>query len=227
MFEALIISFLSYWLYEESLANPYLSIYVNQMVQTEGAAIGIFVLVIVLLGGVTGMLFLRGKNGGKSSTPIPTVTKTPRPETPKPEPAPAATNSGPTKDLHPVVAALKAELSGNPMPFGAESLAVTLPKRDEGEAWPSNHAAVSPPRSLAVGPGSVRPSTVIVGAMPVFTKAEPRELALRPSEGERATAMPISTAPMIQRPPVAETEQPQKPVLKKAEPEKKQPPEST
>ncbi len=185
-----IVSF-SLWIYEEYLNNVYLRIYVSDFFQTEGWAIGLLA-VAVGLGASTTLLFRRSKTMKKVEA-VSTESKVSVPV------VKAATDVSPKADaqLHPAVAALKAELAGRPVAFGTqpvstmeEAKAVPAPKTEE-----RNTRAVNRP--------STRTYPIITGLRPQLPRAPlpPRPMPVlrsedaTPSAGTRPPAVPAVTTP--------------------------------
>lgn len=155
LLQTLLIIFLSSWVVEEYLNNIYLQAYVNNVIQADGSLIAILI-VVSGLGAALG-LFKVLKSTHKQ---IGALVSQPQ----IPSPGPVASSPKPAVDLHPMVAALKAELAhhGSMEP---------LPPVDLKDASPSIpvQAPPGPPptRTLAVVP------TTIITGMPVLKKANP------------------------------------------------------
>ena len=158
--EAFVITFLSAWLYEEYISNPFMQAYVNEFVRSDTGATAILGTVITVIAfAITGLVY-RAKSAEKieavgaemkltvpDSTASPTFAKRASPEL-----------SGP---LHPVVAALKAEIAGTPMMMVGPLSGL----KPEEPAVPSGTEADSSP------PESTVPAAT--GIVPVMKKAEP------------------------------------------------------
>jgi hypothetical protein len=153
--QTLLIVFLSSWIVEEYLNNIYLQAYVNGVIQADGSLIAVLVIVGAL--GMSLGLFKVLKSTHKQ---IGALVSQPQ----IPSPAPLGSSSKPAMDLHPMVAALKAEMahhaSMEPLPPVELKQAPSTPVQ----------APPSPPptRTLAVVP-----STIITGNMPVLKRANP------------------------------------------------------
>lgn len=161
LFQTMVIAFLSIWIYEEYLNNTYLQAYVNGVFATDGWVFGI-VVVVFFLSGVTALFVRRNKSVEKN---VEATSASLRVSSPVSIPSPK-----PASDLHPVVAALKAELAGMPVPLGMPVASVP-PRKDEASQNASQTAGGQSSVQTIV-PGSVRPDTVIVGGMPVLKKVE-------------------------------------------------------
>ena len=160
LFEMLVIVLLSSWIYEEYLNNVYLQSYVNEVVLADGALIAILVIVSTL-GLAVGLLkVLKSTHrqiGAIVSRPQAAMTS-----------VSLASSSKPAIDLHPMVAALKADMAH-------QSSMEHLPQLDVKEAVPA-----SPPVQVPPNPGPVRtvtgtPSTVITGTMPILKRVNPEQ----------------------------------------------------
>jgi len=128
LFQTLLIVWLSVWAVEDYLNNAYVRAYVDLSIQTEGWILGVLAFIGVL-GSVMGLVVRRNRHASKTldlatteaTVPISTpVTMTTPP-----------TSSKPSVELHPAVAALKAELSERRMSLGLESVAAG-PERNAG-----------------------------------------------------------------------------------------------
>jgi hypothetical protein len=156
LFQMLVIVLLSSWIVEEYLNNIYLQAYVNNVIQADGSLIAVLVIVSVL--GISFGLFkiLRSTHreiGALVNQPqLPTST-------------PFGPSSAPSVDLHPMVAALKADLAHH-------ASMEPLPPVDIKEMAPSTpvQAPPSPPPTKTL---AVVPTTVITGTMPVLKRTNP------------------------------------------------------
>jgi hypothetical protein len=161
LLQTLLIVFLSSWIVEEYLNNIYLQAYVNGVVQADGSLIAILVIVSAL--GLSLGLFKVLKSTHKQ---IGALVNAPQ----APSPGPVGSSSKPAEDLHPMVAALKAEMAHH-------ASMEPLPPLEVKEA-PSRpvQAPPGPPptRTLAIVPTTV-PSTVITGTMPVLKRTNPEQ----------------------------------------------------
>jgi len=119
MFQTLLIGWLSLWAVEDYLNNAYVRAYVDLSIQTQGWLVGVLAFTMVL-GSVMALVVRRNRRASKSLELVSTGTTTPI-STPVPIPSPAM-SSKPSVELHPAVAALKAELSERRMSLGLESV---------------------------------------------------------------------------------------------------------
>ncbi len=150
--------FLSYWAVEEYLNNIYFQAYANNVIQANASLIAILVIVC----GVGMGLGLRKRLKSKHLEIGALVNEPQMPQVPSS--GPIGSSSKPGVDLHPMVAALKAELAHH-------TSMEPLPPVDVKEAPPTPvQAPPGPPptRTLAVVP-----TTVITGTMPILKKANP------------------------------------------------------
>jgi len=158
LLQMLVIAFLSSWIYEEYLNNIYLQSYVNEVVQADGSLIAILVIVSTL-GLAVGLLkVLKSTHrqiGAIVNQPQATLTS-----------APFASSSKPSVDLHPMVAALKADMAH-------QSSMEPLPQLDVKEAIPASPPVQVPPNPAPVRTVTGTPSTVITGTMPVLKRVNP------------------------------------------------------
>jgi hypothetical protein len=158
LLQMLIIVLLSSWIVEEYLNNIYLQAYVNDTIQADGSIIALLVIVGTL--GVAGGLFkvLRSTHrqiGAIASQPqAPTLTPT------------ITSSSKPALDLHPMVAALKADMAH-------QASMEPLPQLDTKDAAPAMPIQAPPPPPAPVKSLAVTPSTVITGTMPVLKRVNP------------------------------------------------------
>jgi hypothetical protein len=160
--QTLLIIFLSSWVVEEYLNNIYLQAYVNNVIQADASLIAILI-VIGVLGAALGLF----KVLKRTHSEIGALVSQPQVPSSGLSSGPFGSSSKPAVDLHPMVAALKAELAHH-------SSMEPLPPVDLKEASPSIpvQAPPSPPpaRTLAVVP-----TTIITGTMPVLKKANPEQ----------------------------------------------------
>jgi hypothetical protein len=157
LLQMLVIVFLSSWIYEEYLNNIYLQSYVNDVIQADGSLIAILVIVSTL-GLAVGLLKVLksthrqiGAIVNQPQTPMTSVS--------------VASSSKPALDLHPMVAALKAEMAH-------QTSMEPLPQLDVKEAAPPAPIQV-PPSAAPVRTMTGTPSTVITGTMPVLKRVNP------------------------------------------------------
>jgi hypothetical protein len=154
--QTLLIVFLSSWIVEEYLNNIYLQAYVNGVIQADGSLIAVLVIVGAL--GMSLGLFKVLKSTHKQ---IGALVSQPQ----IPSPAPLGSSSKPAMDLHPMVAALKAEMAHH-------ASMEPLPQLDVKEASSPVPVQVTPslpPVKTFAG----TPSTVITGTMPVLKRVNP------------------------------------------------------
>ncbi len=116
-------TFLLLWVYEEYVNNKYFAAYLNEEAATVGWMLGVGAL-ILFLGSATFVSVRRNKSVRLEVTgiePLPAKSKipsTPRVAAPVAHPNPINPTK-PVESFHPVVAALKAELHGAPVPLWA------------------------------------------------------------------------------------------------------------
>jgi hypothetical protein len=149
----LLIVFLSSWIVEDYLNNIYLQAYVNDLIQVDGSIIAILVIISGL--GIALGLFKVLKSTHRE---IGALVNQPQ----VPTSAMIASSSKPGLDLHPMVAALKADMAhqGSMEP---------LPQLNVKEASSPTLVRVPPsPPLVRVSAGT--PSTVITGTMPVLKR---------------------------------------------------------
>ena len=168
LFQTLIILFLSSWIYEEYLNNIYLQSYVNDTFQ----AFGLLIAGVVIVGAL-GLAF--GLLKVLNSTHKQICALVNQPDSPSPSPAFTTGSSKTTPssqtsaiDLHPMVAALKADLAH-------QSSMQPIPPLEVKEATPSPTAQspLSAQSSVAAKTITGTPSTVITGTMPVLKRINP------------------------------------------------------
>jgi hypothetical protein len=174
--------------YEEYVNNRYFAAYLNEEAATVGWMLGLGAL-ILFLGSVTFVVVRRNKSVQLDVTgvePLPARSKipsTPRVAVPLTHPTPINPTK-PVESFHPVVAALKAELHGAPVPLGAPLVravpgAMTLQapvQSFEDKARPVQNttpvlriqgATPNTSQTVATGqtPPSAIPSTVVTSAI--------------------------------------------------------------
>ena len=163
LLQTLLIVFLSSWIVEEYLNNIYLQAYVNGVFQADGSLIAVLVIVSAL--GMSLGLFKVLKSTHKEIGALVN-----QPQVPSPGPVGSSSKPATATDLHPMVAALKAEMAHH-------ASMEPLPPIDVKEA-PSTpvQAPPGPPptRTLAIVPTTV-PSTVITGTLPVLKRTNPEQ----------------------------------------------------
>ncbi len=158
LLQMLVIVLLSSWVVEEYLNNIYLQAYVNDVIQADGSVIAILVIVGAL--GMALGLFKVLKSTHKQIVALvtqPQITSS----------GPIGSSSKPSLDLHPMVAALKADMahqaSMQPLP-PVELKEASLPVRVQAPPGPP------PTKTLAVVP-----TTIITGNMPVLKRTNPEQ----------------------------------------------------
>ena len=156
----LVIVFLSSWIYEEYLNNIYLQSYVNDVIQADGSLIAILVIVSTL-GLAVGLL----KVLKSTHRQIGAIVN--QPQAPMTS-APVASSSKPAVDLHPMVAALKAEMAH-------QTSMEPLPQLDVKEAAPASAPVSASPNPAPARTMTGTPSTVITGTMPVLKRVNPEQ----------------------------------------------------
>src|SRR4029077_7523234 len=100
LLQMLVIFFLSSWIYEEYLNNIYLQSYVNDVIQADGSLIAI-VVIVSTLGLAMGLLRVLKSTHRE----IGAIVNQPQ----APAVTPSMSSSKPMVDLHPMVAALRAD----------------------------------------------------------------------------------------------------------------------
>lgn len=154
LLQMLVIVLLSSWIVEEYLNNIYLQVYVNDVFQANGSIIAILAIVSTL--GVALGLFKVLRSTHRQIGAIASKTQAPAFTA-----AASASSSTPSSvDLHPMVAALKADLAH-------QASIQPLPPLEVKEApsMPVQAPTPPPPKPMA---GT--PSTVITGTMPVLKR---------------------------------------------------------
>lgn len=156
LLQTLVIVLLSSWIVEEYLNNIYLQAYVNNVVQANGSLIAVLVIVSGLSAALGLLKVLRSTHkqiGALVNQPAaPTLS-------------PVVSSSKPAVDLHPLVAALKADMAhqASMQPF---------PPIEVKEAAPPAPMQI-PPNPAPVKTMTGTPSTVITGTMPVLKRVNP------------------------------------------------------
>lgn len=168
------------------MANRYMGIYVNETIQTQGLTFGALAFVLVLLVGVTSMLFFKGKGsrkrvGAGSTTfkiPIPAIGSTTRLEG-------TSVSSTPSPDFHPIVAALRAELSGDPFVLKPTQVSETGPRKEEVTVVEKERVVVPlvSPASTVTGT-TLEPETGIV-AIPATGQVDSPDSVVKKVESEK------------------------------------------
>ena len=159
LLQSIVILFLSFWVLEEYTYNIYFQAYLNDMVQTNGSLIAILVFVSSL-GLALGLFKVLKSTHGQIGALVN------RPQTPTM--APIASGPKQSIDLHPMVAALKADMahqgSMEPIPpieiNEAPSPSPRVPTQPQPDPQPAKTQIVTP-------------STVITGTMPVLKRVNP------------------------------------------------------
>ena len=156
LLQTLVIVLLSSWIVEEYLNNIYLQAYVNDMIQANGSLIAILV-VVSGLGVAFGLL----KVLRSTHKQIGALVNQPQ----APSAGPSVPTTKPALDLHPMVAALKADMAH-------QASMEPLPPLEVKEAAPAAPMQVRPsPAPIKTVTGT--PSTVITGTMPVLKRVNP------------------------------------------------------
>jgi hypothetical protein len=156
--QSMVILFLSFWAAQEYMYNIYFQAYVNDMLQANGSLIAILVFVSSL--GLSLGLFKVLKS---THHQIGALVNQPQ------DPTMAPVASSPKQsaiDLHPMVAALKADLAhqGTMEPIPPMEIKETPPPSPRVQPEPD-------PRPVRTQIGT--PSTVITGTMPVLKRVPP------------------------------------------------------
>ncbi|TMI29403.1 hypothetical protein E6H28_06570 [Candidatus Bathyarchaeota archaeon] len=156
LLQSMVIFFFSFWVLQEYTYNFYFQAYVNDIVQTNGSLIAVLVFVSSL--GLALGLFKVLKSTHKQ---IGALANQPR----APTMSPIASSPRPAIDLHPMVAALKADMAhqGTIEPIPPIEIKDTPP--------PPRFQAQPDPQQVKTQVGT--PSTVITGTMPVLKRVNP------------------------------------------------------
>jgi len=160
LLQMLVIVLLSSWIYEEYLNNIYLQSYINDLIQADGSLIAILVIVSTL--GLAVGLFKVLKSTHRQIGAMVNQRQAPMISTP------VASSSKPGVDLHPMVAALRAEMAH-------QTSMEPLPQLDVKEAVPASSPVQAPPNPAPVRTLTGTPSTVITGTMPVLKRVNPEQ----------------------------------------------------
>jgi hypothetical protein len=160
LLQMLVIFFLSSWIYEEYLNNIYLQSYVNDVIQADGSLIAILVIVSTL-GLAVGLL----KVLKSTHRQIGAIVN--QPQVPMVS-APVASSPKPAIDLHPMVAALRADLAH-------QASMEPLPQLNVKEVALPPAPAQAPSNPAPVRTVTGTPSTVITGTMPVLKRVNPEQ----------------------------------------------------
>ena len=153
LLQTLVILLLSSWIVEEYLNNIYLQAYVNEMIQAEGSLIAILVIVCSIGLGVGLLKVLKSTH-----RQIGALVSQPQASSP----TPFASSSKSALDLHPMVAALRADMAH-------QASMEPLPPLEVKEAASPVPMQV-PPNQALVKTMTGTPSTVITGTMPVLKR---------------------------------------------------------
>ncbi len=179
LFQTLLIFWLSFWAVEDYLNNVYVRAYVDGTVQVEGWLFGLVAFVCVL-GSVMGLV-VRRKHSMRGLEAISTGVETVGPVDPgfyapasasavvSTSPTVAVVSSRPSVELHPAVAALKAELSEARMSLGLQTVASTSEKLVGPVArFEDRKTAVGPQSGPAMRPPmmGLRPQLSVMGPTP-------------------------------------------------------------
>lgn len=165
LFQTLIILFLSSWIYEEYLNNIYLQAYVNDTFQAYGLLIAATI-IVGALGTAFGLLKVL-KSTHKEIGELVNQPESPSLGVISGSSTMKTSNPALAVDLHPMVAALKADLAH-------QSSMQPIPPLEVKEAGPSSAVPTPPtpnPTSMRSMMGT--PSTVITGTMPVLKRVNP------------------------------------------------------
>ncbi len=158
LLQMLVIVLLSSWVFEEYLNNIYLQAYVNGVIQADGSVIAILI-IVGALGMALGLLKVLKSTHRQIGALVTQPQITPS--------APIGSSSKPSLDLHPMVAALKADMahqaSMQPLP-PVELKEASLPVPVQAPPGPP------PTKTLAVVP-----TTIITGNMPVLKRTNPEQ----------------------------------------------------
>jgi len=181
--QSVAILYFSYWFVEEYLNNIYFQAYVTDLVQAN--AVLIFGVVIAgALGLSLGLLrVLRsthkqiGALASQQTVSAPPMSPGARPGLVSSVPTPSGSPSSGSKsavDLHPMVAALKADLANQ---ASLQPLPPMPPLEVKGPPAPSELPArpAPPPAPAPARPVVGTPSTVITGTMPVLKRVNPKD----------------------------------------------------
>ena len=166
LLQSMVIFFFSFWVLQEYTYNFYFQAYVNDMVQTNGSLIAVLVFVSSL--GLALGLFKVLKS---THNQIGALANRPR----APTMGPIASSPKPAIDLHPMVAALKADMAhqGTIAPIPPIEIKDTPP--------PPRFQAQPDTQQVKTQVGT--PSTVITGTMPVLKRVNPDQVQGRNSQG--------------------------------------------
>ncbi len=187
LFQSLLIVWLSSWAVGDYLNNQYVRAYVNLTIQTDSWLIGT-VFLVGILGSSAGLVLRRKRHSANTLGIVSTHSKIPKPTlatasakttaqpmaSSKPGAQPSVTSvsfSKPSTELHPAVAALKADLSEARMSLGLASVATgggtspaTKPE-DHEIAAPQRPAVMNSPlfgpRPQTSAPSQTQPTTTI------------------------------------------------------------------
>src|SRR2546427_4527535 len=161
LLQSMVILFLSFWVLQEYTYNIYFQAYLNDMIQTNGSLIAILVFISSLSLALGLFKVLKSTH-----TQIGALVKQPR----GPTIGPVASTSGfkQTIDLHPMVAALKADMAHH------GSMEPIPPIEIKEAPSPSPRVPTQPQRDPQPAKTQIAtPSTVITGTMPVLKRLNP------------------------------------------------------
>ncbi len=166
LLQSLLILFLSFWVVQEYMYNIYFQAYVNDVIQANGSLIALLVIVSAL-GGALGLFKVLKKSthrqiGALANQPqVPTM-------------GPVAASPKQAIDLHPLVAALKADMAH-------QATMEPIPPVEIKETGPPPRVQTQPdPPPVRTQVGT--PSTVITGTMPVLKRVNPDQASGRNSQ---------------------------------------------
>ena len=168
LLQSMVILFLTFWVSQEYVYNIYFQAYVNDMIQTNGSLIAILVFVSSL--GLALGLFKVLKSTHRQIGALVN-----QPQVQMMAPATVASSPKQSIDLHPMVAALKADLAhqGSMEPIAPLEIKETRqpPPRVQTQPEPQ-------PAKTQIG----TPSTVITGTMPLLKRVNPDQARDRNSQ---------------------------------------------
>jgi hypothetical protein len=154
--QSMVILFLTFWVVQEYMYNIYFQAYVNDIIQINGSLIAILVFVSSL--GLALGLFRVLKSTHHQIGALVNQLQVPTM-------APVVSSPKQAIDLHPMVAALKADLAH-------QSSMEPIPAVEIREATPPPRIQTQPdPQPVRAQIGT--PSTVIIGTMPVLKRVNP------------------------------------------------------
>jgi hypothetical protein len=193
-FETLLIIWLLSWVVGDYLNNQYVRSYVNTTVQADSWIIGTLAL-LGIVGSSAGLVLRRKRRAAKtlgmvsthSRIPRPTLTITPTKTTSQPmisskattQPTVTSASSKPSSELHPAVAALKADLSEARLSLGLAS--VTTGQGLAGPASPITARFEDSKPSFATQTTVQHPPAISQTSQPITTNPNPQPMPARPT----------------------------------------------